>query len=109
MKTPTPRTDTTVLDDNDDIASFSSQQTATIDVPNLCILHSRLPAGGWPRRWNARYLTLKHCSRSTTTGPSQLLARSATASPQRHAKDEFLALVRHNAATKLEMEQRHLS
>ena len=28
-------TDTTVPDDNDDIASFSSQQTATIDVQNL--------------------------------------------------------------------------
>ena len=28
----------------------------------------------------------------------------ATAWPQRHAEEEFLALVRHNAATKLEME-----
>ena len=34
-------TDTTVPDDTDDIASFSSQQTTTIDVQNLCPLHSR--------------------------------------------------------------------
>ena len=29
------RTDTTVPDDNDDVVSFSSQQTANIDVQNL--------------------------------------------------------------------------
>ena len=70
------RTDTTVLDDSDDIASSSCQQTATIDVPNLLPLQSRLLAGGWPCGLNARCSTSKNCLRSTALGPSQLLARS---------------------------------